>query len=109
MAPCAREKNTPWRMPMRQAGGATNSTMRKELFPGASSFITGTRISAWIFWHAYMIYASNCDFPDTALVVFKIATNQMQGAYFLAFIHTFLAFKKCQQCTFFFFCSELQP
>jgi hypothetical protein len=68
--------------------------MRQELFPGASSFITGTRISAWI-------YASNRDFPDTALLVFKIATNQMPGTYFLAFIHTFLAFKKCQQCTFF--------
>jgi hypothetical protein len=52
---------------------------------------------------AYVIYASNCKFLDTALVAIKIATNKMPGTCFLAFIDTFESFKKCQEWAFFFF------
>jgi hypothetical protein len=38
---------------------------------------------------AYMVYASNCNFSNTALVEIKIATNQMSGTCFMAFINTF--------------------
>jgi hypothetical protein len=83
-------------------GKPEGATMRQELFPGACWFITGNNSCAKIFWHiSHMSYASNYTFPDTAIVVDATARNQMSGTCFLAFIDAFLAFKKCQEWTFF--------
>jgi hypothetical protein len=104
------EVQTPWHMGRHEPG--------KKTYPGASrqggnKFNNAPGTISWRkfvhYWHknfcldilAYMIYVNN--YNSGIYLVFKIATNQISGTYFLAFIHTFLAFKKCQQCTIFFF------
>jgi hypothetical protein len=109
MAPCARKFKLPgtWGTKKTHPGAWACAREKNTKFNNAPGTISWRKFVHY--WHknfrldilAYIIYASNRDFPDTALLVFKIATNQMPGTYFLAFIHTFLAFKKCQQCTFF--------
>lgn len=73
--PCAREKNTKFN----NAPGTI--FWRKFVYYWRKNF----RLDIL----AYIIYANNCDFSDTALEVFKIATTQLQEHIFWhLFIHS---------------------